>query len=43
MAAKIKKGDKVVVLDRPRQGQDRRSRPGACRRKSARSCVASTW
>ena len=42
MAAKIKKGDKVVVLDRPRQGPHRRGHRRSCRRRSARSCAAST-
>ena len=43
MAAKIRKGDKVVVLDRPRQGPLRRGDRGAPDRRAARSCAASTW
>ena len=43
MKLKIKKGDKVVVHHRPRQGQERRGAARADRRRTASSCRASTW
>ena len=43
MAAKIRKGDKVVVHHRPRQGPQRRGDRGAPGRRTARWCAASTW
>ena len=43
MAAKIRKGDRVIVLMRPRQGPPRRGDRGAHRTTVARWCAASTW
>ena len=43
MAAKIRKGDKVVVLTGRDKGKHRRSARGASRRRTARWCAASTW
>ena len=42
MAAKIKKGDKVVVIAGRDKGKTRRGAAGDARRKAARWCAAST-